>query len=357
MKAWHSVKWQKYKSLARIPDNVTNFLSNSAHGSILQSPKWYLRIANNPSRYMVVAALEGDHPVFAALVRKSHIPATTYYMGSIERGPVFKEVDQAISLWEEFESLLHGDGLRALKIHPFWEREKASRLNAYLLQRGYGRAFEMRSHTETVTIDLNPSEEAIFNTLKGSRRNLIRKAVKLGIRVDMVKTKEEMERFWRMYRDMSLSKGLSYWPLAKFERIRRFGIEHPRDCVCLIGSLEGEIIGGHIALRHADVVEVTRGGASIRLNNGVPKTDLILWESILWAKRQGARVYDFGGIAPNAEKGSPEWGVNRFKFDFSARRILLFEPMEKIFNAKIYNMHASMKKVKKVVKQLLPKSA
>jgi len=356
MKSRDSVEWVKYRSLARIPDTVSYFLSNSAHGSILQNPKWYLQIANNPSRYMVVAALEGDHPVFAALVRKSHIPAMTYFIGSIERGPVFKDVDQAISLWEKFESLLHADGLRALEIHPFWERVEADRLNAYLLQRGYGHAVEKRSHTETVTIDLNPPEEQIFNSLKGSRRNMIRKALKLGISVETVKTKEKMERFWRMYRDMSRSKGLSYWPLTKFERIRRFSIDHPRDCVCLIGSLEGEIIGGHIALRHADVVEVTRGGASIRLNNGVPKTDLILWESILWAKRQGARVYDFGGITPNAEIGSPEWGVNRFKFDFSARRVLLFEPMEKIFNAKIYKMHASMKKVKKVVRQFLPNS-
>ncbi len=348
------MQWMIYNRLENTPKEVASFLSDSRHGSILQNPQWYLCTELRTERFLVVAAFSQQRPVFAALIRKSLIPGTSYFAASVQRGPVFEDVDLAISLWEGFEARLHQEGLCALEIHPFWERGQTERLRIFLQKRGYEPALNNRSHNKTVTLDLCRSEEEIFNSLKGSRRNMIRKAEKLGIRVKSVQSKEEMELFWKMYRDMCKSKGINYWSSESFERIWQFSMDHPGDCACFIGTLDDEIIGGHIALRHADVVEVTRGGASTSPIKGVPKTDLILWESILWAKKQGARIYDFGGITPDAEKGSPEWGINRFKYDFTDHEVHLFEPMEKIFNAKIYNVHSSLKKVKEVVLKYLP---
>jgi lipid II:glycine glycyltransferase (peptidoglycan interpeptide bridge formation enzyme) len=350
----NTVKWMTYNDLEDIPDGLTSFLIDSRHGSTLQHPKWYLYTQRKTERFFVIAAFDCDRPIFGALVQKSLIPGTPFFAASIERGPVFDDVRLAIALWADFEDRLNRECLCSLQIHPFWERDQAEQLQLFLENRGYVQSLNSLSHVETVTLDLCPSEEEIYNSMKGSRRNMIRKAEKLGVQVDIVKTQSEMKLFWKMYRDMCKAKGLNFWSMETFARVLLFSLDHPGDCVCLIGKLDGEIIGGHIALRHADVVEVTRGGASINPNKGVPKTDLILWESIRWAKRQGARIYDFGGITPGAQQGSPEWGINRFKYDFTSHRVQLFEPMEKVFKSNINNVHGSLKKVKKVVLKYLP---
>jgi lipid II:glycine glycyltransferase (peptidoglycan interpeptide bridge formation enzyme) len=349
-----NICWQRYENLQSIPVHVSRFLTSTRHGSTFQNPQWYLCTEDRTDRFMVLAALQRGEPVFASLVMRRWVPGTSFYAGIVPRGPVFDDLELALSIWDDYERQLTLCNLCSIEIHPFWERLQAGKLRSFLIRRGYAFMPENQYHTETLTLDLTPSEEAIFNGLKGSRRNLIRKAMKMGISVRPVRNSEEMRKFWEMYHQMCLNKEIGCWPRKRFESVRRYSQEFPSQCACLIGWLNGDLVGGNIILRHGDIAEVTRGGGSTRCSNGVPKTDLILWESILWAKRAGAKTYDFGGITPDAEKGTPEWGINRFKMEFTRNHVSLLEPMEKVFNANFYGIFSSLKRFKKMVLKRLP---
>jgi|GEM_PF-2486390 len=345
-------EWCHFEDIHKVSTQVNAFLKHSSHGSILQYPPWHACIADKPERYKVIAALACGLPVFAASVYMSPIPGLRACKASIERGPVFDDERVAIALWDVFEAKLKRWGLCSLEINPFWKREETLELRAYLESRGYTRCRGATCHTETLTVDLKPSEEEIFGSMKGSR-NRIRKAISMGIQVRSAQSKEEMQQFWQMFRDMCQLKGLNCSPSRMFENIWRFSMEHPTDCTCLLGWLENTLIGGYIILRHGNVVEITRGGASTTADAQIPKTDLIFWEAIRWAKGIGAAICDLGGITPDAEQGSASWNVNRFKKKFSDHQISIFEPMIKVFNQRLYGLHDVLKRVKRHVTQHL----
>jgi peptidoglycan pentaglycine glycine transferase (the first glycine) len=348
-----SCVWKRYEGLHHTPERIRRFLTAARHGSIFQNPQWHVQLGEKSQRYLVIAALHEGEPVFASLIRKTRVPGTSFFAGNAQRGPVFDNVSTAINLWDEYEAQLLECGICALGIQPFWNRIEAEQLRSFLQTRRY-RLLSHGIHTETLTLDLTPPEETIFNSLSSTRRRQIRKAIRIGIEVKPAGTSEEMEKFWQLYREMCLSKGINFAPLKRFEQIRLFSKQFPADCACLLGWLNGTLVGGNIILRHSRIAEYTHGSGSIRIARGVPKTDLIHWESIRWAKRVGSTLYDFGGFKPDAEKGSHLWGINRFKLEFTQNRVELLEPMEKVFNAGPYRIYAGLKRLKRMFLKYLP---
>jgi lipid II:glycine glycyltransferase (peptidoglycan interpeptide bridge formation enzyme) len=346
------VHWMLYGDLTRVPSPVGHYLEDSEHGSVFQYPPWILLTAEKPDRYKVIACLADGMPVFAALLYMSPLPGLYAYKGVIERGPVFEDEARAIALWDDFESQLRKLRLCSLEISPFWERDRIQKLRLHLGSRGYIRCATSVCHTETLIVDLGPSEEEIFKSMKGSR-NRIRKALSMGIQVREAQDEGEVKMFWQMYRDMCQSKELHCGPYRQFEKIWRFSKAYPSDCAYLLGWLGTSLVGGYILLRHGDIVEITRGGGSTSVDPAIPKSELIFWEAIRWAKQTGASVCDLGGVTPDAEEGSAKWNINRFKKKFSDQQISLFEPMIKLFNPRLYDLHCALRRLKRSVAQTM----
>jgi len=352
---WSSIvnaQWILYDDLHKVPGPVAQYLKHSEHGSVFQYPPWALLTDEKPERYKVIACFAEGIPVFAALVYMSPIPGLHAYKGVIERGPVFEDERLAIDLWDAFEIQMRKLRLCSLEISPFWRREKIQSLRNHVGSHGFFRCPTAACHTETLIIDLKPSEEEIFKSMKGSR-NRIRKALSMGIQVRSAQDEGEVKVFWQMYRDMCQSKELHCGPYRQFEKMWRFSKRYPTDCAFLLGWLDNSLIGGYILLRHGDIVEITRGGASTTVDPTIPKTELIFWEAIRWAKQSGATICDLGGVTPDAEEGSAKWNINRFKKKFSDQQISLFEPMIKLFSPRLYGLHCALKRLKRSVAQKL----
>jgi lipid II:glycine glycyltransferase (peptidoglycan interpeptide bridge formation enzyme) len=350
-----NVNWQLYRDLQTVPPQVTDYLTQSPHGSVFQSPEWVMATHPNSKRCVVATAMEGNRPLFAALVEKSRLPGTPYHYGYVHRGPVMDDIDQAVTMWPAFERLMQKEGICATTIKPQWEQNAATALVDFLKFRGYATATDNQSHANTLCIDLERSTDEIFRKdLNSMRRGRIRKAIKLGIRTERVRSDAEMAAFWEIYRTMCDRKGIKYWSSEMFRRIYRYSQQHPDNCICLIGWLNGDLIGGLIVLKHGRMAEFTKGGSTSKPMAGVPKTELLHWEAIQWAKRTGARFYDLGGITPGAEKGSQEYGINKFKSGFTKQHMQLFGPMEKVFRPVPYRIFHSLRKVKKSLTTVAP---
>lgn len=347
--------WQVYQDAGETPPSVIDYLTESRHGSIFQSPPWTMATHPHPDRCIVAAAFHGHQPVFAALVEKSRLPGTGYFYGYIHRGPVFDDVDLAVGLWPKFEEIIRNEGICAATVQPFWEYRPVTPLIRHLMSEGYFISTKSRAHSQTLTIDLHRSIEEIFrDSLSSMRRGRIRKANKLGMTVRPAADEMEMATFWNMYHTMCQRKGIRSWPLERFKAVFNYSRRHPGLCTCLIAWLDGEIVGGIIVLRHGKTAEFTKGGSTSKKLPGVPKTELLHWQAIQWAKETGAAVYDFGGYTPNASKGSQEWGINKFKEGFTKRRVRLFEPMEKIYSPIPFQIFDSLREAKKRLSTIIP---
>jgi lipid II:glycine glycyltransferase (peptidoglycan interpeptide bridge formation enzyme) len=355
MQTYPSVKWHVYRDLKTIPRQVTTYLTESPHGSVFQSPPWVLATHSNPERCVVITAFQGNRLVFAALLEKSKLPGTPYHYGYIHHGPVVDDMDLAVALWPDFEAFYQAEGVCATTIQPQWEQQRAAPLCDYLKRQGYTISTDSGSHADTLCIDLRRSIDDIFRKdLNSMRRGRIRKAIKLGMRTDRVRNDTEMEAFWNMYRTMCNRKKIKFWSADMFRRVYHYSRQHPDNAVCLLGWLNGDLIGGLIVLKHGNIAEFTKGSSTSKPLTGVPKTELLHWEAIHWAKRVGARFYDLGGITPDARKGSQEWGINKFKRGFSKQHMQLFSPMQKVFRPVPFKIFHSLRKAKKSLTLVVP---
>lgn len=341
------LRWEIFRNPGEIPQRITEFLSRSKHGSLFQSSEWVDCFIKNRSKYLILAAFMNDKPVFGALVLKSSIPGTKYFVGRVSRGPVFDDIDTAMNLWEEYERKLCSEGMIGLIVNPYWERHENASLEEHLAARGYRPAREIPDHCETLTIDLFRSEEEIFSGFVDAKRRNIRKGLRMGIRAQHVADSREMKLFWKMHNEMCRKKGIRGPSMEEFERIRSFANLNPSYCACILAWLEDTIIGGWIVLRHGTRVVYTWGSATTSQMKGIPKTELAVWKSILWAKETGASIFDLGGITPNAEKGSAALGINRFKRGFSHNEVSLFQPMQRVFHPALLRIHRSLQKTKR----------
>ncbi len=346
------IEWKIFHKLRDIPGDISRFLFQSSHGSLFQCPEWFSCLDTKSKKMLILSASENDNPVFGALVLKSLVPGTKYFIGTVTRGPVFEDVDTAITLWGGFEERLRSEGMIGLIVYPYWEYHEGLELAALLRERGYRTSTNISSHFETLTIDLSASEDEILTRVISSRtRNMIRKGLSMGIEVRHAVTFDELHLFGMMHTEMCRRKGIGGPSIKEFESVRAFALANPHHCACMLEYLNGSLIGGCIVLRHGNRVVYTWGSSDSSPMKGVPKTEVALWKAILWAKEIGAAVFDLGGITPDANEGGDSLRINKFKMGFSQNKIKLMPALKKEFVPFLCMGHQMVQRIAKIVRR------
>lgn len=157
---------------------------------------------------------------------------------------------------------------------------------------------------KTFVIDLSMPQENIFANFKKSARYPINKAIKDGVIVDKVSNREQADSFYKFFTDFSSRKKI---PPMKRDELDNYEIFYAI-------SPEGEYLGGCAFVKAADksVFRYKHGATSYK--NG--ENDLILWEAIKFAKINGYRTFDFGGVTVTDNKKSYYYRHFKFKEKF-----------------------------------------
>lgn len=188
---------------------------------------------------------------------------------------------------------------------------------------------------QTGIIDLNNSEKELFeNVIHSKRRNMIRKAEKAGVIIEKYGT-DGLPIYFKLMCDMHQKAGLKVNALNYYEDVLNAYSEFGKAILMVAfykeKPLTGVIIAGNKNVMHYWL------GASI---NGAPnfgQGELLQWESIRWAKMQGAKYYDLCVIQPEC---LPH--IARFKMGFTkelipfyciTKKSLYFRVINKLQNA------------------------
>ena len=169
----------------------------------------------------------------------------------------------------------------------------------------------------TWLLDLSKTEEELLEGMNKNHRNLIRRCIREGVKIEKSKSLESMNNFLHIYdttaqrhkfhkfSDNYIAK--EFEAFAQYNQSLLLSARMPNDTTVDSAAII-MYYGNTAAYRH---------GASLNTDKKLPASYLIQWEAIKEAKARGMKWYNFWGIAPErASKNHPFWGITHFKKGF-----------------------------------------
>lgn len=164
----------------------------------------------------------------------------------------------------------------------------------------------------TFIIDLSQPEETLWSNLHSKHRNVIRSAMKKGVKVRI--GMEHINTAYKLVSDTLKRSGLKF---MDYEAFKRFVVSINGNVKLLIADYQGAVQG-------CAVVPFSNHSAYYLYGGSIPKpltgaTNLLQWEAIRMFQKLGVKRYDFVGVRINPEKGSKQEGLMMFKKRFGGK--------------------------------------
>lgn len=178
----------------------------------------------------------------------------------------------------------------------------------------------MHLHAQTTwVLDITPSAEDLLKNMRKTTRYSIRKAQKLGVKIEKSIAEKDIEILYRLQLETVKRHKFTPFPKKYFlQQLRAFKADNQiqlfkavyRQQVLAISFI---IFYGQEAIYHYS-------GSSSRMGQ-IPASYLLQWQAIREAKQRGLKRYNFWGIAKTDNPKHRFAGVTRFKKGFGGYRL------------------------------------
>jgi len=161
--------------------------------------------------------------------------------------------------------------------------------------------FDIKKDGETIFIDLSGSPDEIFNKMEKTAKWSVKKSEKENIAVRKTGKQDEINEAHKFFTDFCKSKKIPAIPKGEFSL---FDIFVAKD------KTTGEFLGFCAFLKDPkkEFYVYKHGGV---LHRG-QENQAILWQAIQYAKNEGYKFFDMGGIISDPKH--PSYHEGRFKF-------------------------------------------
>lgn len=189
-------------------------------------------------------------------------------------------------------------------------------------------------YRDTIAVDLTPSKDAIWMSLKSRGRYEVLQAEKFGVRAQAVEpTDENLQKMYELMRETSARNkffirdnafSMKYWQAFRAKgQLRLFFATH-----------EGDLLAGAIVISTGKLAWYKDGG-SVRLKANMMAARYLQWEIMRTLKKEGVELYDLGGIpAPEHQQNSSMHGIYVFKSAYSKQTVKLMPTLELPLNSR-----------------------
>jgi serine/alanine adding enzyme len=172
--------------------------------------------------------------------------------------------------------------------------------------------FETKSHKVTMVLDLETDQCAQWKVFDAKVRNQVRKAEKSGLTA-IVGHLELLDGFYEVFCRNMRDLGTPVYGKNFFQNI----LEVFPDSTRIISVvLEGKVIASCVLTWFKGTLEVPWASSVIDYREKCPN-NLLYWEAIRFAIRNGVRQFDFG-------RSTPGEGTFRFKKQWGAKPVPLY---------------------------------
>jgi len=209
-----------------------------------------------------------------------------------------------------------------IRVAPIWERTKENQ--KIFKELGFRKAVTHVHPEVTWLLDITPSEEDILMGMRKNTRNLIRRAIKEGVKIFQKNDLKGVEKFNELYQ--ATVKRHHFVPFSLNYLNNEFlAFAGDNQIVNFFARYNNEIVASAMII-YWQSIGFYHQGASSQKYPKIPASYLLQWEAIKEAKRRGCKLYNFWGIIPEVEnkedlknpkiKKHPWWGLSLFKMGF-----------------------------------------
>ncbi len=192
----------------------------------------------------------------------------------------------------------------------------------------------------TFQIDLTQSEEELFAKLKSKTRYNVRLANRKGVHIVEDSSRKGLEIYLDILQETLDRQGFYLHSPEYFktmwQQLKDSGMMHIFHAV-----YENTPLVSWIMFKWKDIIYYPYG-ASKDIHREVMASNLMMWEMLTWAKKQGAKIFDmWGSLGPEADRSHPWYGFHNFKKGYGGIHtrfvgtfdLILQQPHYKIFKA------------------------
>lgn len=335
--------------LTSVPDpRMERLHSNLASQSVHQSAAWpILNRPNSKQRDLFFTAVQDEVMISAGLIRLRSI-FKGRGVAAIQRGPIVEKIDQLGDVVTAIGAKLKGMGVATLSVNPVWMGEQAAAAQSVLERAGFARVPADLQNFPTVTavIDTTQDTEALMSAYSQSGRRHLRKAIKAGVTCRLMRNSQEAELANEIMAGMALETGLILDSQHDFRPHFDYLQANPHQGNVLVTELEGRIFGAAV-----NYIEGRRGYNMLLTTSSdvrVPRSYVLMWESILASKAQGATSFDMVGF-PDAEVETDDGMEKRgaFKRSFGPNIVKVAPIMSKPLNPALHYIFNGLRIIKR----------
>lgn len=247
------------------------------------------------------------------------------YGGLLTEGEVTREGIQ--KLFEEFSTYCEEYGIISefIRFHPLFNN-----------QADLKDIYDVSYNRETIYMDLE-NEETIWNNMKSTSRNRIRKIQNLNVSVERDSSKQSMDKFIELYyktMDKNQANDSYYFSKDYFKQLIRL----EDSCEIFNVFLDDEIIASMIVLVGKEYIHYHLGATNPDYYSYSPN-NILFYEVAKWGAKNNFKAFHLGGGYTSANDG-----LFRFKNTLNKNGETSFYIGKKIWNLDIYNMLLDMRR-------------
>lgn len=176
-------------------------------------------------------------------------------------------------------------------------------------------------------LQLQGGEEEIYSGFRDSTARNIKKAVKMGVDVEISTARESMDEFRRLNCITRKLHGLPPQPGHFFDNVYEQVIAKNLGMIVL-AYYNKQCIAGAVFFQFGDRAYY-KYGASDRKHQELRANNLVMWEAIRWLSRGSFKTLCFGRTEPGASGlrqfksgwGSREQKISYFRYDLGKERV------------------------------------
>jgi lipid II:glycine glycyltransferase (peptidoglycan interpeptide bridge formation enzyme) len=281
------------------------FLRNHIHGNIFQSPFMYEVYKNSKDNIPLIILLinnvnEIEGVLLATIQKVYNYPIISRFAtrAVIWGGPIFDTQENLKLLLEEYKKRIDSKSIYS-QIRNFWniDEDKSIFVNA---------GFNYDDHLN-ILIDLSKNEKDLWSDVHSKRRNEIRRAYKENLNFMEETSVESMVKCYDILKEVYKTAKIPLSDLDFFMTLIKYSTEKAGVKIFIVKDCE-RAVGCMLTLVYKDVLYDLYAGSYRSYYKKYPN-DLVPWEVFLWGKRNGYKLFDFGG----AGKPNIKYGVRDYK--------------------------------------------
>jgi lipid II:glycine glycyltransferase (peptidoglycan interpeptide bridge formation enzyme) len=299
------------------------FLASTPGGSYQQTSLWARAKKFSKFRVSRVLVRQGEKIVAGAQMLIRSLPLVGA-IGYVPRGPVLapEHGDLARRVIDDLHQVARKERVRCLVLQA---PAGADAMAAQILDWGFCPTSLSVAPNATLLVDLDRELDTILASMRKTTRYDIRSGEKKGT-VVRLGTEEDLGAFYRLFVRSSERQNFSPEPLEYYRHL--WGILAPPGLLKLfLAEVEGEPVSASLVIAFGDSVVFWRSGWS-GSHSGHHANEVVQWHTIKWAKSNGHRYYDLGGIGPRTaailQRGEslpnlPDFRGSLFKMGFGGK--------------------------------------